>query len=224
MTTPNQNEKTVHRFLEARLLRAAAQSNDPYNTKIVRDYCSLVDDVIDRQGYGHSLFRVSPELLISSRAEIFIFRDDRGLYAALHMAPDPSNQFTWINGVVKAEDQSGAAIRELMAKSMIAYSSTYPNHSPYRACYRKFPQGFKDQFGKHRDMNMGSSKLFDDFAFQTIGYEKVDVQGDFQDVHLYNHCEPSTSSFFVKIVESGSASLHVAQEYLNLLSSTVGKA
>ena len=224
MTTPNQNEGTVHRFLEARLHRAAAHSNDSYDAKIVRDYCDLVDDVIDRQGYGHSLFRVSPDLLKSSSAEIYTFKDESGVYAALHMAPDPSDEFTWINGVVKAKGQSGAAIRELMAKSMLDYSAANPDGMSYRACYRKFPDGFKDQFGKIRSMNEGSAKLFEDFAFSIVDEEMVDVQGSFQDRHLFKHCEPNTSSFWVNIVESDLATHYVAQEYLRILPSMVGMA
>lgn len=224
MVTLNQNDRTLSRFLNARLHRVAAQDNDPYSTTLVADYCDLVDKVIDKNGYGHSLFRISPEELRTSKADIFIFKEADELCAALHMASDPDRKFTWINGVVKADGQSGALIRELMAVSMLAHDSISMVKVPYRACYRQFHQGFRDQFGKLRIQNKGSAKLFSDFAFKPIGVEKVEVKGSFQDRHLFEYCDPHTASFRVNKVQSSGRTIHMARDYMRFISQTIGRS
>lgn len=222
MTTTNQSG-TVTQFLNARLLRVAALDNDPYTTETLRDYCDVVDDAIDRKGYGHSLFRQSPDLLRTSKAVVFSIKENNHISAALHMAPDPSGDFTWINGVVKGENQSGAVMRELMAISMVTYALDMPTANVFRACYRQFPNGFRDQFGKTRAVNKGSAKLFLDFNFESVGTEEVSVEGDYQDTHLFDFCEPDSTSFRVNVVQSQDDTLNVAREYLKVISSSLGR-
>lgn len=223
MATPNHEDRTVTEFLSARLHRVAAYDNDPYSSTIVEDYCNLVDHVIFDRGFGHSLFRVGPEELRATKSEVFMIREDHKILAAMHMARDYSGRFVWINGVVKADGQSGAMIRELMAASILEYRARPYEKVPFRACYRKFPVDFRDQFGKTRTKNDGSAKLFKDFMFKEIGTETVKVSGDFQDAHLTDFCNPNSNTFDVYKVESIRRTVHMAREYLRLLSQNMGR-
>lgn len=214
MTTPNHLERTVKDFLNARLHRVSADDDDPYSASIVEEYCGLVDHVIFNRGYGHSLFRVNPEVLRSSDALIYVIRSHGKIQAGLHISRHKSGEFAWINGVVKADGQPSSLVRDLMAFSMLDYDRLPFERVPFRACYRKFPAGFRDQFGKVRTVNDGSAKLFRIFLFDVIGTENVDVDGNFQDAHLIDFCNPGTASFDVFIVESVRRSVHMSQEYL----------
>lgn len=224
MATPNHQDRTVTEFLNARLHRVVARADDPYSAAVVEDYCNMVDHVIFDQGYGHSLFRVSPNELRVTEAEVFTLREDGQILAALHMARDRSERFVWINGVVKAEGQSGGLIRELMAASILEYDARQEKKLPYRACYRKFPEGFRDQFGKLRTKNDGSAKLFADFMFKEIGTETVKITGEFQDAHLGEFCNPDAPFFDVHKVESVRGTVHTAREYVRILSKNLGRS
>lgn len=222
MTTSITNDTT--RLLNARLLRVAALDNDAYSTGLISQYCDLVDETIDVLGYGHSLFRVSPYELRASKAIIFLFKDGKKITSGLHMASDPDERFTWINGVVKGNCQSSAEVRELLASSIVAYNNMSLKNIPFRACYRIFPTGFMDQFGKPQKQNKGSAKLFLDFDFSPVGVDKVEIQGSYQDIHLVDSCDHGSNSFRVTKVESSSFTVHMAREYLNLIRRDEGTA
>ena len=104
----------------------------------------------------------------------------------------------------------------------LSYESLPLERVPFRACYRKFHVGFRDQFGKLRTKNDGSDRLFMSYAYKGVGTETVEVSGEFSDAHLIEFCNPGTSSFDVHIVESTRHSIHMSREYLRTAGQRIG--
>lgn len=217
MTIAHQSVGSVAAFLKYRGMEVHS-SNDAYSSGAVRTYCAFVDEAIDERGYGASLFRVNSEILSASGALVHLIRAENtgAIRAALHTAPDPNAPFTWLNGLVKAEGESSRIVHELVARTLLRVAAKHGDQMRVRACYRIFPEGYRDRDGRSPRENDGSRRLFEYFEFGLHDIETIRIEGNFQDAHLLRNSEPDGQTIRTKVVESSALSLETARQIIGL--------
>lgn len=191
----------------------------------INAYCKMVDETIFDRKYGPSLFRISPEILVNTESKIFSQTINGETVCALHITPDVTKKFDWLNGLVKKPNAPSGTVRQLIARTFNYIQDSKGPNASVMACFRIFPKDFIDPTGRKRLLNEASMRLFvDTFDMDIVGIETVEIKKNFQDRHLVESAEESGFHFKTMKVVTTKETFEISRWFVNNTPIFVGRS